>query len=46
MLRSAPCRMGEHNEYVYKEILKVSDEEYAQLEAEGHIGMDFDPEIQ
>ena len=45
VVRNAPCRMGEHNEYVYKEILKVSDEEYAQLEAEGHIGMDFDPEI-
>ena len=46
VVRNPPCCLGEHNEYVYKEILKVSDREYAELEAEGHIGMDFDPEIQ
>ena len=40
-----PCRLGEHNEYIYKELLKVSDEEYAELEREGHIGMDYDPSI-
>ena len=44
-LRLPPCRMGEHNEYVYKQVAGVSDEEYARLEAEGHIGMDFVPEI-
>lgn len=33
----APC-LGEHNEYVYKEILGVSDEEYQQLIEEEHIG--------
>lgn len=42
-LRLPPVRLGEHNEYVYKEILKVTDEEYAELEKEGHIGMDYDP---
>jgi crotonobetainyl-CoA:carnitine CoA-transferase CaiB-like acyl-CoA transferase len=44
-LRLPPVRLGEHNEYVYKQILGVSDEEYGQLEEEGHIGMDYVPEI-
>jgi crotonobetainyl-CoA:carnitine CoA-transferase CaiB-like acyl-CoA transferase len=42
-LRTATCRFGEHNEYVYKELLKVSDEEYELLVKEGHIGTDYDP---
>jgi len=40
-LRLPPVRLGEHNEIVYKKILSVSDEEYAELEKEGHIGTDF-----
>jgi crotonobetainyl-CoA:carnitine CoA-transferase CaiB-like acyl-CoA transferase len=44
-LRLPPCRLGEHNEYVYKKVLGVSDEEYARLETAGHIGTDFAPEI-
>ena len=44
-LRLPPCRLGEDNEYVYKKVIGVSDEEYAKLEREGHIGMDFAPEI-
>jgi len=44
-IRRPPVRLGEHNEYIYKELLKVSDEEYQQLEEEGHIGMDYAPEI-
>jgi crotonobetainyl-CoA:carnitine CoA-transferase CaiB-like acyl-CoA transferase len=43
--RPAVC-MGEHNEYVYKEIIGVSDEEYAELEKEGHIGMDLVPGLE
>jgi crotonobetainyl-CoA:carnitine CoA-transferase CaiB-like acyl-CoA transferase len=42
--RPAPC-LGEHNEYVYKQIIGVSDEEYAALEGEGHIGLDYTPEV-
>ena len=38
--RHPPC-LGEHNEYVYKQLIGVSEEEYAELEKEGHIGMDF-----
>ena len=45
VVRTPPVRMGEHNEYVYKEILGVTDREYGELEAEGHIGMDFVPEV-
>ena len=42
--RYAYC-LGEDNEYVYKELLKISDEEYAELEREGHIGKDFAPHV-
>ena len=40
-IRTPPVRLGEHNEYVYKQIIGVSDEEYEELEKEGHIGMDY-----
>jgi crotonobetainyl-CoA:carnitine CoA-transferase CaiB-like acyl-CoA transferase len=39
--RHPPVRMGEHNDYVYRQLLKLSDEEIETLTAEGHIGMDF-----
>ncbi len=35
-----PC-LGEHNEYVYKQVIGVTDEEYAELVKEGHIGTDY-----
>jgi len=44
-IRRYACRLGEDNEYVYKELLGVSDEEYGELEREGHIGMDFAPHV-
>jgi crotonobetainyl-CoA:carnitine CoA-transferase CaiB-like acyl-CoA transferase len=44
-IRRGPVRLGEDNEYVYKTLLQVSDEEYADLERDGHIGMDFGPEV-
>jgi crotonobetainyl-CoA:carnitine CoA-transferase CaiB-like acyl-CoA transferase len=44
-IRRGPVRLGEDNEYVYKTLLQVSDEEYAQLEQEGHIGMDYGPDV-
>ena len=40
-IRSGPVRLGADNEYVYKQVLGVSDEEYAELQRMGHIGMDF-----
>ena len=44
-IRSPACLLGEHNEYVYKKVIGVSDKEYTELEKEGHIGMDFVPGI-
>jgi len=38
--RPPPC-LGEHNPYVYKQLLNVSDEEYAKLEQEQHIGEEY-----
>lgn len=43
-IRRGPVRLGEDNEYVYKQVLGVRDEEYAELERLGHIGMDFPPD--
>ena len=40
-----PVRLGEDNDYVYKELLHVSDEEYGELEHEGHVGMDYDESV-
>ncbi len=42
--RHAP-RLGEDNEYIYKKVLGYSDEEYAEFNKKGHIGMDYDPSI-
>jgi crotonobetainyl-CoA:carnitine CoA-transferase CaiB-like acyl-CoA transferase len=33
--------MGEDNEYVYKELLGMDDEEYAALDADGHLSLDY-----
>lgn len=40
-IRRGPVRLGEDNEYVYKTVLGYSDAEFAELEAEGHISMDY-----
>jgi crotonobetainyl-CoA:carnitine CoA-transferase CaiB-like acyl-CoA transferase len=45
MVRHPPVRLGEDNELVYRQILGVSDEEYARLVAAGHIGEEYAPEI-
>ena len=42
--RHAP-RLGEDNEYVYKQVLGFTDEKYAEFERTGHIGMDYDPSV-
>ena len=41
-IRRPPRDLGEDNAYVYQNLLGVSDEEYAELEREGHIGSEFD----
>jgi benzylsuccinate CoA-transferase BbsF subunit len=40
-----PIALGEHNEYVYRGVLKVSDAEYAHFKELGWITMDFDPGV-
>ena len=40
-----PPGLGEHNEYVFKQILKVSDEEYTKLEEEQYIGDVYLPNV-
>ncbi|MCL6643686.1 MAG: CoA transferase [Dehalococcoidia bacterium] len=44
-LRTPPCLFGEHNDYVYREVLGLSDEEIERLAAAGHIATAFDPEV-
>jgi crotonobetainyl-CoA:carnitine CoA-transferase CaiB-like acyl-CoA transferase len=44
-IRRGPVRLGEDNEYVYRDILGIGEDEYRELEAEGHIGMDYVPEV-
>ena len=39
-IRRGPVRLGEDNEYIYKTLLNCTGEEYAELEAQVHIGMD------
>ena len=38
--RPAPM-LGEHNEYAFKELLGISDTEYASLEEKGHVGVEY-----
>ena len=33
--------LGEHNEYVFRELLGVAEAEYKGLEEKGHVGMDY-----
>ncbi len=40
-----PPGLGEHNEYVYKEVIGVPDEEYRDLVERGEIGTAFAPNI-
>ena len=44
-LRTAPALFGEHNDYVYRELLQVGDEEYERLRAAGHITDTYDVSV-
>ena len=44
-VRQAPVALGEHNDYVYREVIGVSEAEYDALKAAGHVSMEFDPSI-
>ena len=40
-IRRGPVMFGQDNEYVYRELLGYSAEEYAAFEAAGHVGTDY-----
>ena len=44
-LRTAPALFGEHNDYVYRELLGIGDDEIAALKAAGHIRDTFDESV-
>ena len=44
-IRKPHLRLGEDNEYVYKDLLGYSDADYARLEREGHIGTQYAPGV-
>ena len=35
------CRLGDANEYVYRDLLGMGDDEYAALDADGHLSLDY-----
>ena len=43
--RQPPVCFGEHNDYVYRELLGLSDPEIAALEAAGHIAEEYDKSV-
>jgi benzylsuccinate CoA-transferase BbsF subunit len=44
-VRQPPVALGEHNEYVYREVARVSDDEFERYCAGGHVSMDFDASV-
>lgn len=42
-LRRHPVTLGEDNDYVYRDVLGLSDDEYRELDRLGHIGTDYTP---
>lgn len=42
-LRRHACLLGQDNDYVYRELLTLSDAEYERLRALGHIGTEYPP---
>lgn len=44
-LRTAPALFGQHNDYVYRELLGIADEEYERLSAAGHITDTYDATV-
>ena len=44
-VRKPPVRLGEDNDYVYRDVLGFSEEEYDHLKVLGQIGMDYAPHV-
>jgi crotonobetainyl-CoA:carnitine CoA-transferase CaiB-like acyl-CoA transferase len=36
-IKIPPCMLGEHNDYVFKEVIGMTDEEIKRLEAQDYI---------
>lgn len=45
LVRKPPVRLGEDNDRIYREVLKLTQAQYDRLKALGHIGMDFAPNV-
>ncbi len=44
--KQPPITFGEHNDYVYREVLKMSEDEIEALRAAGHIATTYDASVQ
>jgi crotonobetainyl-CoA:carnitine CoA-transferase CaiB-like acyl-CoA transferase len=44
-VRKPSVRLGEDNDYVYRDVLGLSEEEYDRMKALGHVGMDYAPDV-
>ena len=40
-IRMPPCQLGEHNPYIYSDLLGYGEDDYARMETEGHIGTTY-----
>ncbi len=40
-----PILFGEHNDYIYREVLGMSEAEYQAMKDTGHVAMDYDPSV-
>ncbi len=40
-----PVTFGEHNDYIYRDVLKLPDAEIEALRAAGHIATEYDPSV-
>ncbi|MSQ41121.1 MAG: CoA transferase [Dehalococcoidia bacterium] len=46
LVRKPPVRLGEDNDYLYRQVLKLSQAEYDRLKDLGQVGMDYAPHVQ
>jgi crotonobetainyl-CoA:carnitine CoA-transferase CaiB-like acyl-CoA transferase len=40
-----PVTFGEHNDYIYRDVLHLSDAEYQALKDGGHVAVEYDPSV-
>jgi crotonobetainyl-CoA:carnitine CoA-transferase CaiB-like acyl-CoA transferase len=44
-IRTAPALFGQHNDYVYRELLGYSEEQIAEFVRQGHITERYDDSV-